>query len=397
MPAFRHLDLRQQFDAQVRGKHHGHHPGSDQRNANDPEHVRGVLTSGRLGKTVGHKADRRHQRPRQHRRGRVAPGISGGLDSVVALLHLHHHHFNGNDCIVHQQSQRQNQRAQGNSIEVFARGRHDNEHGRQGQRHRRGNHNADTPAHAEKTHQQHHAQGSKKLHHELVDGGANIHRLIRDLGQAHAQRHLLVDRCGLSVQRLPQIQAVPAVAHDHAEQQCRLAVVAYQERRGVLITAFDLSHIGQLEGSALHRQWGITNLLQVIKRAIQADENLWALRFNRAGRRYHVLRVQRTEDVSCGNAQRRQTLVGQLDKNALGLFTDDVDLLHTRHMQQTLAQALGFAHQQSLRLTLGLERIEREGDIGILIIDHRADHPRRQPLLLIQDFLARLVKLLLDG
>ncbi|MNF51547.1 hypothetical protein D3C84_328680 [compost metagenome] len=66
-------------------------------------------------------------------------------------------------------------------------------------------------------------------------------------------------------------------------------------------------------------------------------------------------------------------------------------------MQQTLAQALGFAHQQSLRLTLGLERIEREGDIGILIIDHRADHPRRQPLLLIQDFLARLVKLLLDG
>lgn len=86
--------------------------------------------------------------------------------------------------------------------------------------------------------------------------------------------------------------------------------------------------------------------------------------------------------------------MGELDEDALGLFADDVDLLHARYMQQALTQGLGVAHQVALRLAPGFEREQGEGDVRILIVDQRADHPGRQRLGLVADLLARLVELL---
>ncbi|MNL21651.1 hypothetical protein D3C87_1429530 [compost metagenome] len=85
----------------------------------------------------------------------------------------------------------------------------------------------------------------------------------------------------------------------------------------------------------------------------------------------------------------------ELDVDALGLLTGDVDLLHARHMQQPLAQRLGVAHQHALRFSLGLEREQGEGDVRVLVIDHRPDHASRQIARLIAELLARLIELFL--
>jgi hypothetical protein len=77
---------------------------------------------------------------------------------------------------------------------------------------------ADAPSHAEEAHEHHHAEGDEELDHELVDGGPNVDRLVRDLGETHAQRHLRVDRRRFRFQRLAQLEAVPRLAHDDAEQ-----------------------------------------------------------------------------------------------------------------------------------------------------------------------------------
>src|SRR5438093_6593599 len=83
-----------------------------------------------------------------------------------------------------------------------------------------------TRHHAEKAHEHHHAEGDEKLDHELVDGCPNVDRLVRNLGQAHAQRHLRVDRRRFHGLSLAKVEAVPPLTHDHAEQQGRFAVVA---------------------------------------------------------------------------------------------------------------------------------------------------------------------------
>ncbi|MCY1220010.1 hypothetical protein D9M72_320090 [compost metagenome] len=193
MAAFGLADLRQHLDAQIRREGDGDDPGHDQCNAHDPEHVAGVFAGRGTGKAVGHEAHRRHQRAGQHRRGSVAPGIGGGGNAAVAFLHLDHHHLDRDDGIVHQQSQRKDQRAQGNAVKVLASGRHDDEHCGQRQRHSRCHDNADAPAHAQETHRQHHQQGDKELDHELIDRCADVDGLVGHFGQAHAQRQRFID------------------------------------------------------------------------------------------------------------------------------------------------------------------------------------------------------------
>ena len=114
------LEVGQQFDAQVGCENHGDHPRRDQCDANDPEHIAGVLPRSGSGEAIGHESDGRDQRAREHWRCGMAPGIGGGGDAAGALFHLHHHHFDCDYGVVHQQSQRQDQGSQGDAVEVLA-------------------------------------------------------------------------------------------------------------------------------------------------------------------------------------------------------------------------------------------------------------------------------------
>src|SRR5216117_3951787 len=62
----------------------------------------------------------------------VTPGISRGLDAVHSLLHLHHHGFDGDDGIVHQKSERDDECSQCNSIKNPIRNHHDHKYRTQG-------------------------------------------------------------------------------------------------------------------------------------------------------------------------------------------------------------------------------------------------------------------------
>ncbi|MCY1405577.1 hypothetical protein D9M71_208210 [compost metagenome] len=394
MAALDLLEAGQQLDAEVRGEQHRDQPRRDQRDADDPEHVAGVFARGGASETVGHEADGSNQGAGQHRGCGMAPGVGGGLNAAVALLHLHHHHLDGDDGVVHQQPQRQDQRAQGDAVEVLAGRGHDHEDHRQGQRHRHRDHHAHPPAHADEAHQHDHQQRDEELDHELVDRGADVDGLIGDLAQTHAQRQLGVDRTHLVVQGLAQIEAIPALAHDDAQQQGRFAAVADQEGRRVFIAAPDRGDVRQLQRAALRHHWRVADLLQLIEGAIQAQEHLRPLGFHGTGRGQGVLPVERGEHLLRADAQGGQALMGELDEDALGLLADDINLLHPRHVQQPLAQHLRVAHQPALRFAPGLEREQGEGDVGILVVDHRADHAGRQRLRLVADLLARLVELL---
>jgi hypothetical protein len=75
--------------------------------------------------------------------------------------------------------------------------------------------------------------------------------LVRDLGEAHAERHFSVDRRRFRFQRLAEVEAVPSLAHHHAEQQRRFAVVADQEARRIFVASLHFGDVGELQRAAL--------------------------------------------------------------------------------------------------------------------------------------------------
>ena len=136
--------------------------------------------------------------------------------------------------------------------------------------------------------------------------------------------------------------------------------------------------------------------LQIVDGAVQPDEDLRALGFDRAGGRHDVAAVERGEEVRRGHAQGCEAVIGELDEDPFRLLADDVHLLDARHVQQALAQDLRIADEVPMRLALRLQRVERKGHIGIFVVHHRTDDATRQVRRLVAEFLPRLIELLGD-
>ena len=139
-----------------------------------------------LAKPTGHEADDGDQRAGEHGRRRVAPGIGRGLGALEAFLQLHHHHLDGDDGVIDQQTERDDERSQRDPVERASGVEHDDEDHGQRQRHGRRDHDADAPAEADQTDDHDHAEGDEELEHELIDGLTNVDRLIGDLGEGEA-------------------------------------------------------------------------------------------------------------------------------------------------------------------------------------------------------------------
>ncbi|RMS14235.1 hypothetical protein ALP75_205322 [Pseudomonas syringae pv. actinidiae] len=138
------------------------------------------------------------------------------------------------------------------------------------------------------------------------------------------------------IQRLSKVQPVPAIAHDDPQQQRRFAAVANHERCRVFVTAFDRGNVRQLQRAALSHNRRVADLLQLIESAVEPNEHLRPAGFDRACRGKRILIIQRSKYLLRADTQRCQSLVGELDVDALGLLAHDIDLLHARHMQQAL-------------------------------------------------------------
>src|SRR5438034_9615232 len=125
----------------------------------------------------------------------MTPGVSRGLDAIHSFLHLRHHGFDGDDGIVHQKAQRDDERAQRNSVENPIRDHHDHKHRAQRQWDRRDYDYSNSPPQAQQADQHYYADRHRELDHEFVDRRTDIDRLVGDFFQADSQwkvgRHFL--------------------------------------------------------------------------------------------------------------------------------------------------------------------------------------------------------------
>ncbi|OZA80857.1 MAG: hypothetical protein B7X76_08380 [Azorhizobium sp. 39-67-5] len=132
-----------------------------------------MLARGRLGEPHGQEAGGGDERAGEHGKGGGGPGEARGPHAVPALFHLHHHHLDGDDGVVHQQAEGDDERAQRDAVQVHALREHDQEDDGQNQRHREGDHDAGAEAEGEEAHHQNDDQrlgeGLQELAHRFPD------------------------------------------------------------------------------------------------------------------------------------------------------------------------------------------------------------------------------------
>jgi hypothetical protein len=80
----------------------------------------------------------------------MAPCISGGPDAVPPFLHFDHHDLDGDDRVINQQPETQDQRAERDAIEYPSGTKHDHEDTSQGQRNGRCHNESFAPTQADK-------------------------------------------------------------------------------------------------------------------------------------------------------------------------------------------------------------------------------------------------------
>ncbi len=195
------------------------------------------------------EAGRGDQRTGEHRERGAGPGITRRFDPVEALLHFDRHHFHGDDRVVHQQTQGQYQRAEGDLVQADAKVIHARERHRQHQRNRQGHHHAGAHAEGEEAHQQHNGQRLDQHLHELANTGFHRRRLVGNFTQLHAGREVFLDAGKLDFQRLAQHQDVTAVLHCHRQADGVLRHEAHARRRWIVETTAHVGHVGDAESA----------------------------------------------------------------------------------------------------------------------------------------------------
>jgi len=184
--------------------------------------------------------------------------------------------------------------------------------------------------------------------------------------------------------------------HDHTEHQRRVALMADTVAGRVFITSVDGRHIGNAQQSAVDFQGHVFNQRQAVEGTVDTDIGAGTGGFHKARRRHSVLRSEGGEDLVGLDAQGREALIGKLDENPLGLLAEDIDLLHPRQIEETLAQLFSHLHLLAMGQVFGLQGVQRKVHIGIFIVEKRSDHSLGQPRRFIAELFAGLVEQVLN-
>jgi hypothetical protein len=187
--------LGQQLHAEIGREDHGHEPGRDECDADNPEDAARIFAHRRIRETDGQEADSRHEGAREHREGGRAPRIGRGGHAVEALLHLHDHHLGGDDGIVHEKTERDDEGAERNAVQVDAERIHHHEGDGKHEGYRECDYDAGTQAEAQ---ERDHEHDRERLHEgalEFPDRLVHHLGLIRNLLDGDALRHARHEGC----------------------------------------------------------------------------------------------------------------------------------------------------------------------------------------------------------
>ena len=386
------LEIRQKLHADIRREHDGDDPRCQKRDGNHPEDAAGIFAHRGIGETDRQKAGRRHQRPGQHRERGGFPGKGRGANAIPALLHFHHHHLDGDDGIVDQKAERDDQCPERDPVQIETHGIHDDENDREHQRHRQRHHDAGAPAEREEAYEQHDRKRFHERVDELVHRVIDDLRLIGDLLEIEALRHRGHEVGGCACDIRTEFKDIGALGHHNADANGLLAFLADLEVRRIGKTMGHGGDVTDPEYAAVgfHRRLG--DSFDAVERAGDAQRHALRRGLQHAGRHDRVLPGQRLEQLIGRDAERRELGVREFDEDLLVLRAVQIDLGDVLDLEQALTERLGDLFHLRIIGAVGGQHVEDRIDVAPFVIDRRPDQSGRQIVLDVGELLAKLVE-----
>ncbi len=197
------------------------------------------------------RGDRDERAGEPRHRGRLV-GEGGRLQPVPARLHLHDHHLDRDDSVVHQQAERDDQRPERDALEVPACHEHHQGDDAEHDRHRKPDHDPRAPAEAEQADSKHDGERFQQRALEFPDGFADDCRLIGHALELDAVGQFRLQLGDRALDRASELDDVSVVGHRDAEHQHLLPVVAHRVLRRIFVSARDRREVAELDQSG-HR------------------------------------------------------------------------------------------------------------------------------------------------
>ena len=315
-----------------------------------------------------------------------------GTQPIPSRLHLHQHHLDGDDGVVDQKPQGDDERTQADPIQVDALDQHQQEGDREGQGDGDADDQTGAPADGDEADQHHHRDRDQELDLKEVDGMRDGVGLIGEMREADAQRQTGLKPFLDLDQALPERQAVLAALHHHAEQDYILPAGTDQKLGWILVTAADLGDLAQRQKMLADTQRHLTDILELTQLGVRTQIEPRPVGLDQTRRGKPILGIQGLAHRSGRYPEIGETRLIELHEKALRPLTQDARLLHPFDPGQPIADPLGLAHQQAVRQIRRRECIEREIDIREVVVHERSEHPGRQTPGRIRHAFAHLVE-----
>ena len=331
--------------AQERRHSHRRNPRHQQRDSHDREDRKGVFAGRRLGRRDWQKASRGDQCAGQHRSRRMRERIGGSAKFVPALFQLACHHLDRDHCIIHQQTQRNDQRTRGNPMQIDAKEIHQQEGRCQDKGNRQRHHKPGTQPQCKEADDQDDHHRLQQHFHKFADRLLDDLRLIGDLTEFDTDRQVRTDLFHPRAQVVTEFEHIAVIGHGHRQADRFLAVVVHDHIWRVLVITPHFSNIAQSDRTTRSAQRDIADVIDRGELAINIDRHGKQFRLHLAGRGHGVLAIERCHHIRCAEPQLGKTHVRGFDKDFVRPDPNQLNLGHIRHTQQLLAHVLNIAAQ----------------------------------------------------
>ncbi len=383
--------VAQQVMAEQRYQQQGQQPAEQQRHGDDEEQREEELAGGVLGQAdAGEGEDADDGRPQQ-RPLRLLQRLLRRLEDALALALTHQHAVADHHRVVHQHAHGDDQRAEGNPLQLDAGQPHHQQRAEHGEKQHRADDHPGAQAHGDAQHADHDG------HREKYVEGEAVHRLVDDAVllvqrvQLGAQRHAVLVGLQHRLDAVPDLDDVRPGHPADTQRQRRLAVVADDLLRPLGVVARELGDGAQLDPLRALADRQRAQLLQRIERPAGAQAHEEVAGIDAAGLHRSVGIAQGCGDLVGGDAHRRQLRLIDLHQDAFLLHASDLHLADAIGGEQRAAQVLGRFVQFLERQTVAGQGVEDTVDITEIVVDLRRLDARRQIALGIVDLVAQLV------
>ena len=304
----------------------------------------------------------------------------------MAELELDAHHLDGDDSVVNEQTERDNERPERDLVQVDAEHVHEDEDAAEHERDAARDDEARAQAEREEAHAEHDDDGLEQRLDEVMNRVLDDARLVGNLVDLEADGQILLDGRDFFLEVLAELEHVAAVLHRDGDADGALAIEIHARLRGLDGAALDLRDVAEAENLAICVDGQRLDVLDIVKRARDAQVDVVGSRFELARRRHLVLRLERLQDGIRAHAELHEFRSLSLDVDLFFLHALELDFLDVRHLHEQAACILGRAAHFFITVAVARHGIDRAIDVvKAVVVIWPIDAVRQLALLVLAE------------